>query len=302
MAKPLVSIIVPSFNQGQFIRETLESCLAQDYRPLEVVVVDGASSDGTVEVLHAYDGAPEVRWISEPDSGVVEAVNKGFARARGEIAAIQSSDDVYLPGAITQGVDALLADPGLGFAFGDIAKIDAAGGELSRTALAAFSIEGVLAVQTWIPQPSCFFRLALARELGGWRADVPYAADTDLWFRMMLRAGARKIDAVLAKRRMHEAQRDVQGARVIRDYTLMIHDLFAVYGAPPEYRNAADAGVLLQMNRYGYGEPEATKRQRWAEAARLYPPLAAGAGRRSRFPIPGAAWLRRVIGLLRRGA
>jgi len=302
MAKPLVSIIVPSFNQGQFIRETLESCLAQDYRPLEVVVVDGASSDGTVEVLHAYDGVPEVRWISEPDSGVVEAVNKGFARARGEIAAIQSSDDVYLPGAITQGVDALLADPGLGFAFGDIAKIDAAGGELSRTALAAFSIESVLAVQTWIPQPSCLFRLALARELGGWRADVPYAADTDLWFRMMLRAGARKIDAVLAKRRMHEAQRDVQGARVIRDYTRMIHDLFAVYGAPPEYRNAADAGVLLQMNRYGYGEPEATKRQRWAEAARLYPPLAAGAGRRSRFPIPGVAWLRRVIGLLRRGA
>jgi glycosyltransferase involved in cell wall biosynthesis len=295
---PCASIIVPSYNQGQFIRETIESCLAQDYRPIEIVVIDGASTDGTLDVLHSYDGVPEIRWVSEPDGGVVEAVNKGLVRARGEFAGIQSSDDYYLPGAVAAGVRALQADASLGFVFGDIVKVDAEGRELLRTALGPFSIEGVLAVQTWIPQPSCFFRLALAREVGGWRAEVPYAADTDLWFRMMLRAGARKIDGVLACRRVHEAQRDTQGAKVIRDYARMVEDLFTLYGAPPEYRRAADAGVLLQRNRYGYGEPESARQERWAAAVALYPPLAAGAMTASR--LPGSAWLRQVAGRVRR--
>jgi glycosyltransferase involved in cell wall biosynthesis len=291
---PLVSIIVPSFNQGRFIRETLESCLAQDYRPLEVVVVDGASTDETIEVLKGYSGISELRWVSEPDSGVVEAVNKGLAMAQGEFAAIQSSDDCYLPGAVTHAVRALQRDPGLGFVFGDILKIDAQSQELGRSALGAFSVEAVLAVQTWIPQPSCFFRLGLARELGGWREAVPYAADTDLWFRMMLRMGGRKLDRIMAKRRMHKAQRDTRGDRVIRDYARMIADLFELYGAPEGLRAAADAGVLLQMNRYGYGDPESVKQERREQAERMYPPLA----QRPRMALWKRAWsiLRGVCG------
>ena len=101
----LVTIIVPSFNQGRFIKETLHSILAQDYRPIEVLVIDGASSDLTIEVLESYAGVPELKWWSEPDNGVVDAVNKGLARARGEIVAIQSSDDLYLPGAISAAVE-----------------------------------------------------------------------------------------------------------------------------------------------------------------------------------------------------
>ena len=86
-ANPLVSIIVPSYNQGRFIRRTLDSILSQDYRPLEVFVVDGASTDETVSILREYSCHPELQWVSERDSGVVEAVNKGFAKARGEFAA-----------------------------------------------------------------------------------------------------------------------------------------------------------------------------------------------------------------------
>lgn len=286
MTSPLVSIIVPSFNQGRFIRETLESCLAQDYRPIEIVVVDGGSTDGTVDILHSYDDRPEIRWISEPDHGVVAAVNKGFALAKGEFGAIQSSDDCYLPGAVSQAVTVLSAKPGLGFVFGDIVKIDADGRELSTTQLGAFSTESVLAVQTWIPQPACFFRMSLTRELGGWREEVPYAADTDLWFRMMLRAGVQKIDVALAKRRVHGEQRDIQGGRIIRDYTRMIQDLFSVYGAPVRYWPAAEAGILLQMNRYGYGEPSSQKQQRWQQAVRLYPPLARS--------LPGSSFMSRI--------
>ena len=80
---PLLSIIVPSFNQGDFIQETIDSVLMQDYRPIEVIVVDGASTDCTLEILERYQGVGELCVLSESDSGVVEAVNKGFAMARG---------------------------------------------------------------------------------------------------------------------------------------------------------------------------------------------------------------------------
>lgn len=298
MKQPLLSIIIPSYNQGQYIRETIESCLAQDYRPIEILVIDGASTDGTLEVLEEYRNRSEVRWISEPDRGVVEAVNKGFAMASGEFGAIQSSDDIYLPGAAARAVEVLSAEPELGFVFGDIMKITADGREVSVTSLAAFSVESVLSVRTWIPQPSCFFRMSLARELGGWRESVPYAADTDLWFRMMLRAGGLKLDRVMAKRRVHGAQRDTQGARIIRDYTQMIRDLFDSSGALEEYRLAAEAGILLQMNRYGYNDPESVKQQRREEAVRIYPPL--GRTQVGNFRIPGAGRVRKALASLRK--
>jgi glycosyltransferase involved in cell wall biosynthesis len=295
---PLVSIIVPSFNQGCFIRRTLESILSQDYRPLELIVIDGASTDETVSILREFSGAPELQWVSEPDSGVVEAVNKGFARARGEIAGIQSSDDFYLPGAIAAGVEALLADPDLAFVFGDIAKVDAEGRELSRTSLAPYSLEGVLTFETWIPQPSTFFRLPLAKALGGWREEVPYAADTDLWLRMAMQAPARKLDRLMAERSMHEAQRDTQGARIVRDYGRAIDSLPGLRGASKQIRAAARAGQLLISNRYGSEAGEWERASRLWRAALAYPRLF------GRYPanafVPGGPKARAVASRLAR--
>ncbi|MEI7731524.1 MAG: glycosyltransferase family 2 protein [Verrucomicrobiota bacterium] len=286
---PLVSIIIPSFNQGKFIKATLDSILSQDYRPLEIIVVDGASKDETVTVLHQYDGVPEVKWISEPDKGVVDGVNKGFRRAQGLFAAIQSSDDYYLPGAIATAMKELQNDSQLGFVFGDIVKIDADGRELSRSKLGPYSRENILSLQTWIPQPSCFFRLELARQLGGWREEVPYAPDTELWYRMMLRAGARKIDQPLAVRRMHGEQRDRQGEKIIRSYAQVVQDYFEKFGAPPELRPAAEAGLLLMRNRYGYGENESVKLDRLRQAVEMYPPLA-------KLLPPASGLFRRAVG------
>lgn len=290
LRSPLVSIIVPSFNQGRFIRRTLDSILSQNYRPIEVLVIDGASTDETVSVLKEYSSAPELHWVSEPDKGVVEAVNKGFARARGEIGAIQSSDDFYLPGAISVAVDALQSDPTLAFVYGDIAKVDTQGRELSRTQLAAYSLEGLLTMETWIPQPSTFFRMDLAKSLDGWREEVPYAADTDLWLRMALRAPARKIDRLMAERSMHEAQRDKQGARIVRDYARAIDTLPGLSCAPARVRRAARAGKQLMANRYDGQSGEWTRVARLWKAVLDYPPLA------RRYPwgafLPGVAGLR----------
>ena len=270
---PLVSIIVPSFNQGVFINQTIESILDQNYRPIEIWVIDGASTDNTLDVLRRYNNVSEISWISEPDSGVVEAVNKGFKYAQGEIGAIQSSDDFYMPRAIDIGVKELLNNSNLGFVFGDINKIDCEGNELTHYCLKPFSVENVLSLQTWIPQPACFFRMDLAKELGGWREEVSFAADTDLWMRMMLNANAKKINSFLAKRRIHDQQRDIQGDRIISAYERMIKDLFEKYTAPPELRAAADAGTLLLKNRYGYDEAAKVKNQRLRKAVKIYPPL-----------------------------
>lgn len=294
-----MSIIVPSFNQGHFIRRTLESILSQDYRPLEVIVIDGASTDNTVDILREFSIAPELQWASEPDSGVVEAVNKGFARAQGEIGAIQSSDDFYLPGAVAAGVTALQSDPSSAFVFGDIAKVDADGQELSRTQLAPYSLEGVLSMAPWIPQPSTFFRMELAKSLGGWRAEVPYAADTDLWFRMAMLAPAIKIDRLMAQRTMHEAQRDTHGARIIHDYQRMIDTLPGLSTAQPRVRAAARAGQFLIGSRYDQSLRRFGHISRLWRAALAYPPLF------SRYPvrafIPGAAGLRSLISQFARG-
>ncbi len=248
--QPLVSIIIPSFNQGKFIRKTLESIFEQDYRPLEVIVVDGASKDETVSVLKTFSHHSELKWISEPDKGVVDAVNKGFSRATGTFAAIQSSDDYYLPGAVSSAVAALQADSSLGFVFGDVVKVDAEGRELDRTQLIPYSLENVLAVRAWIPQPSTFFRLSLAKELGGWRETVPYAADTDLWLRMAFKAGARKIDRLMAGRTMHEAQRDKHGDRIVRDYFRMLDELQPLRVASTSLQRAAAVGRLRMKARY----------------------------------------------------
>jgi glycosyltransferase involved in cell wall biosynthesis len=298
---PLVSIIVPSFNQGRFIRRTLESILSQDYRPIEIIVIDGASIDETVTILKEFSSAPELQWVSEPDKGVVDAVNKGFARARGQVGGIQSSDDFYLPGAISAGVVALQSDPELAFVFGDIAQVDAEGRELSRTALAPYSLEGLLTIATWIPQPSTFFRMDLAKQLGGWREEVPYAADTDLWLRMALQAPAKKIDRLMAERSMHEAQRDTQGKRVARDFGLMIDSLMPQFSTRGLAR-AASAGKLLMANRYDQTA------NTWVRTARLWGAAINSPAIMSRYSwwsfVPGAGTLRafaarvaRLVGL-----
>jgi glycosyltransferase involved in cell wall biosynthesis len=297
--RPLVSVIVPSYNQGRFIRRTLDSILSQDYRPLEIIVVDGASSDDTVAILQEFSTHPELHWVSERDSGVVEAVNKGFARARGEIAAIQSSDDFYLPGAVSAAVEALLAKPELAFVFGNVAKVDAEGRELSRTQLAPFSLEAMLSFETWVPQPSTFFRMRFARDLGGWREAAPYAADTDLWLRMAMVAPAERIPRMLAERSVHDAQRDTQGARIIRDYRLAIDTLPGLQSAPARVRGAARAGQWLIANRYEAHTPELRRVGRLWRAAIAYPPLF------RRYPlqqfVPGGPAVRAAVSRLARG-
>lgn len=242
--RSLVSIIVPSFNQGRFIRETLDSIFSQDYRPIEVLVMDGGSTDETVEVLKSYN-APELQWVSERDHGVVDAVNKGLHRATGEIIAIQSSDDLYADGAIRRAVEAL-DDADL--VFGDVEYIDAQSRVTGRSHITPFSVEHYLAKRMYIPQPAALFRSSAAEEIGEWREEVSYAADADFYLRLGANSRVKKVDAILARYRHHEEQRDKASERVSRDWAKAVEPY--TRSDDPRLRRAAKSGIDRAVLRY----------------------------------------------------
>lgn len=299
MPNSLISVIVPSFNQGQFIRETIESCLAQDYRPIEVVVIDGASTDGTLDVLHSYDGVPEVRWLSERDSGPVEAVNKGFAMARGGIGLIQSADDVSTPGAFSVAVQAF-ADSAVGLAYGDVDRIAADGSLAEHVDVGRYSLTGLLARQTWVPQPCAFFRLEAARRLGGWDARFPYCPDTDLWFRLALSSKVVRLPRVLGQIRAHPGQRDHRAQEVYSSYERMVREDEVLAGASLRCRLAARAGLSLLALRYGAGFTDWDICTAAWKAVVLYPPTLLSPSIPRHRLIPGYFRLAGVVGRLRR--
>lgn len=248
-ATPLVSIVVPSFNQGQFIGDTIRSILSQDYRPIEIHVIDGASTDNTVEVLKSFGDVPELNWCSEPDRGVVEAVNKGFARVNGDIIGIQSSDDMYLPNAIATMVQALTSRPDHGLVYADMETVDADGDFLFRSAIRPFSVQSFLSKQTWIPQPSAFFRRQMLDVLGGWD-DRYFSADTELWMRMVFRTKVEKIEQCISQRRLHDEQRNHQATKIVDAYRRMVRDSTDIQASSTRLKRAAKAGTHIHAIRY----------------------------------------------------
>ncbi len=180
---PLVSIITPSLNQARFIEATIESVLSQDYPRLEYVVIDGGSTDGTLDVLRQY--GDRVQWISEPDRGQSHAINKGFRRARGEILAWLNSDDTYLPGAVSSAVEYLVDHPDCAMVYGDGYLIDEAGLMTRRfPATGAFDLWKLVYVHDYILQQSAFFRREAVEAVGYLDERLHWGMDWDLFIRI----------------------------------------------------------------------------------------------------------------------
>jgi glycosyltransferase involved in cell wall biosynthesis len=183
---PLVTVVTPSYNQGRFIAATIESVLSQDYPNVEYVIVDGASTDDTAEVVARYAG--RLTYVSEPDSGQSDAINKGFRRARGEYVAWLNSDDVFLPGAISAAVAALRAHPGAGAVYGDGFQIDEAGNVISRFAVTQqFNLWKLLNLSDYILQQTVFFRRSVFDDVGLLDETLHYGLDWEILMRIGLR-------------------------------------------------------------------------------------------------------------------
>lgn len=209
---PLVTIITPSYNQADFLEQTIRSVLEQDYPNIEYLVVDGGSKDGSVEIIRKY--ADRLSWwVSEPDRGQADALNKGMLRAKGEIVAWLNSDDVYRLGAVRQAVDALLADPNLGFVYSKLHSIDRAGEVFNTISYQQFDLLDLLSFRI-IGQPTVFMRRDVLQRAGPLDPTYNYLLDHHLWLRMLRLAPIKYVPAVWAAARHHPSAKNVaQAAR-----------------------------------------------------------------------------------------
>lgn len=181
--EPLVSIITPSFNQAKFLRRTIESVLAQDYPNLEYIVIDGGSSDGSLEIIREYADRLS-HWESITDEGQTDAINKGFARATGKYLAWMNSDDVYQPGAVSEAVTFLEGHPDVGMVYGDCTFIDAQDRTIGRFPAAQTDYQRLRRGYVHIPQQASFFRASLWADVGPLDPAFYFAMDYDLWVRL----------------------------------------------------------------------------------------------------------------------
>ena len=219
---PLVSIITPSYNQAPYLEQTIQSVLAQDYEPVEYLVVDGASTDGSLEIIQRYSKQLDW-WVSEPDSGQADALNKGLRHARGEIVAWLNSDDLYLPGAIKQAVSALLANPELGMVFGDAISMDASGRPLNKLVFGDWGLAELLRFRI-ICQPAVFMRRSALEEAGRLDSSYHFMLDHHLWLRMARIAPVQHIPAFWAAARHHLGAKNVAQAAAFGEETLRLLD------------------------------------------------------------------------------
>jgi glycosyltransferase involved in cell wall biosynthesis len=194
------SIVTPSFNQAKFIRETIESVLGQEYPSLEYIVIDGGSTDGTLDILRSYGN--RLIWISEPDHGQADAINKGFRMANGDVFAWLNSDDMYLPGALKAVAAFFENNPSVGLVYGDALYVGVDGQLLKRKLAPQFERRELLRC-CYIPQPAAFFRSAVWHAVGGLDDSLHHAFDWDLWLRMSQMCEIRKLAIALAAFRWH---------------------------------------------------------------------------------------------------
>lgn len=199
----LVSIITPTFNQARYIEQTIQSVLSQDYPHIEYLVVDGGSSDGTIDILKKYEA--RLRWTSERDRGQTDAINKGFGRARGDILAWINSDDTYEPGAVAAAVEYLREHPEVGMVYGDCNYIDESGKVIGKFHSAQTDYRLLRRGYTHIPQQTMFFRARLWEDVGPLDPSFYFAMDYDLWTRIAARAQIKYVPAIQANFRLHSS-------------------------------------------------------------------------------------------------
>jgi GT2 family glycosyltransferase len=199
----LVSVITPTYNRASFLPETIGSVLAQHYRPIEHIVVDDGSTDGTPDVLARYPGLVVIR---QSNSGEPAAVNEGLARARGEIVVIVNSDDPLRPDAIRRAVETFAQHPDALMAYPDWEEIDA-DGKIIRTLNLPDGLDFERLLRTYEISigPATFFRSEAIRRVGPRRLDRRFTGDLDLWMRIAAVGRLVHIPAVLGTHRVHDA-------------------------------------------------------------------------------------------------
>ncbi len=184
---PLVSIITPSFDQARYLEATIKAVFEQDYPSIEYIIVDGGSTDGSVDILRKYE-KKLAWWVSEKDKGQTDAINKGFARANGEILAWINSDDTYNPGAVSAAVRYLMEHPEIALVYSDCNYINEGGRIIGKFPASQTDYRRLREGYVHIPQQTMFFRAKYWKELGPLDPSLYFAMDYDLWTRIARRS------------------------------------------------------------------------------------------------------------------
>ncbi len=208
---PKISIVTPSYNQGPFLEETIRSVLLQGYPDLEYIIIDGSSTDESVEIIRKYE--PWITyWISEPDAGQTDAINKGIRKTTGGVLAWLNSDDVYRPEALQQIGKSFITLPHVDLLYGDCEMIDGSGRLFDRFNVRSGDLVQLLE-ENFIAQPSAFCTREAWEKAGGLDGTLHYAMDYDLWLRIFL-AGMTSVyvPTVISRFRYHGASKSGVGS------------------------------------------------------------------------------------------
>lgn len=210
---PKVTIVTPSYNQGEFLERTIQSVLTQDYPNLEYIIIDGGSTDGSIDIIRKYSERLAY-WTSAPDKGQSDAVNKGWRHSTGEILGWLNSDDIYQPGSITAVVEFFATHPDVDMAYGDCGVIDETGRVIGQSEPAAFDLNDLINYKDFIPQPSTFFKRHVLDSVGYLDPDLHYSMDYDLWIRIGKHFQVRYCPKLLASIRVHRRSKSACGPDV----------------------------------------------------------------------------------------
>ena len=226
-----ISIVTPSYNQAAFIERTINSIHDQTLSvPLEHIVVDGGSSDGTLDILKKYQS--KIKWVSEKDKGQSDALNKGIAMASGEIIGWLNSDDVYLPGSLQKVVDVFIENPEIQWVYGMCRMIDGNDAELRSWITYYKKVRSLnfrykrLLTENFISQPAVFFRKEAFVRAGGLDLQQHYAMDFDLWLRLGKESAPFVIREDIAAFRLHGTSKSMTNFKKLFSEQYEIHQKY----------------------------------------------------------------------------
>lgn len=217
--EPLVSIVTPSLNSGRYLEATIRSVLAQDYPHIEYLVMDGGSSDDSIEILKRYKG--DLGWISAKDNGTADAINRGFERTHGEIFTFVNADDVLMPGAVSAAVHALQANPEASGVYGGAWWVDESGKRIAPYPVQDFDPK-LLEQECFICQPASFVRREAFRNVGGMDPELSLTFDYEFWMRFARTYKLLRIEEPLACSRMHAANKSLGKKKEVFEETFRV--------------------------------------------------------------------------------
>lgn len=268
------SVITPSFNQAAYLKQTMDSVLSQGIPGLEYVVIDGGSTDGSVELIRSYADRL-TGWVSEKDRGQADAVNKGAARTTGKVVGWLNSDDLYLPGAVRKALDYLDAHPDVDAIYGDVLSIDGEGKLINVMRFDQYTAEDLMSFRV-ISQPGVFFRRSAWERAGGLDISYHYLLDHHLWLRMIQKGKFAYLPEPLAAARFHAAAKNRAhtedfGKEAYRLADWMLRDPLTADRAKPIEKQIRGGAAWLDAHYLSDGGEAVKSLKAYVKAFRLFP-------------------------------